>query len=512
VNRNGGDDDNDDNGGIILPKFIIRPQNTTTKLNDNLIKFDCIVNARPLDQIEIEWYKNEQLIDFKTSKYRLYQQSRSIEIISINDQDAGLYTCSIQFKYNDNTIKLNASAYLDVYYKPTFKIQPPSIIEADIGGTKPVTTFKCDGISNPKAAITWFKDARPISASTNSASQTDGTIINDDGRQLQISNITLNSSGIYQCFIQNSIGEISASSLLSIISKPPVFVLKPSDVTTFSGFTVQVECKVNGSPTPRVEWHRILMTPPTATAVLVSATSMLTIDTISTKMSGTYKCKATNELGTIDHTITIDVRRKTEITDAPPATINVIKGQTTKLNCMCDHDPYVHVQLKWKFNEQPIDFGLGRNLMLLDNGTLVIAETTNENIGLYRCDVSSMGGNDTRTAYLNVVELPYPPVNLNVRIHDERNETRRVNLTWQTSFDGNSPIIRFKVCAYVSNLKYSKVNLSISNDYMKLIWVYTLCVDDQDSFESIKPGICRTTHGYSSQCNRVRQLLLLAFF
>lgn len=150
-------------------EFVVRPQNTVSILNANIVKFDCIVNSRrqPLDQLEINWYKDEQLIDFIKTKYHL--SSRSLEIISVTDQDAGTYTCSAKFLYNTNfpnainnknaIVSINASSKLDVYIKPTFKTQPENLIETDFGKT---IVLKCEGIANPRAVITWYKNAELI--------------------------------------------------------------------------------------------------------------------------------------------------------------------------------------------------------------------------------------------------------------------------------------------------------------------------------------------------------------
>jgi hypothetical protein len=108
-------------------EFVVKPSDTVAKLNDNLVKFDCIVNSRraPLDQLEISWYKDQQLIDFIKTKYHL--SARSLEIISVSDQDAGVYTCSAKYTSGGNyksiqggsnhVISINASAKLDVYSK-----------------------------------------------------------------------------------------------------------------------------------------------------------------------------------------------------------------------------------------------------------------------------------------------------------------------------------------------------------------------------------------------------------
>lgn len=141
-NTNGGNNNNFDSSQLDLSaggednvdlEFVVKPNDTIAKLNDNLVKFDCVVNSRkhPVDQIEINWYKDDQLIDFAKTKY--HWASRSLEIISVTDQDAGVYTCSA--KYNtinsnyyssyssnapNNVLAINASAKLDVYSKFIF--------------------------------------------------------------------------------------------------------------------------------------------------------------------------------------------------------------------------------------------------------------------------------------------------------------------------------------------------------------------------------------------------------
>ena len=58
------------------------------------------------------------------------------------------------------------------------------------------------------------------------------------------------------------------------------------------------------------------------------------------------------------------------------------------------------------------------NLKLYQNGTLQILEAKNTDIGIYKFLVRSLSneqaGNDSETAYLNVVELPYAPFNVNI--------------------------------------------------------------------------------------------------
>jgi protein sidekick len=56
--------------------------------------------------------------------------------------------------------------------------------------------------------------------------------------------------------------------------------------------------------------------------------------------------------------------------------------------------------------------------------------------------VTSPGGNETRSARLSVIELPFAPTN----VQAERLNTltqRAINVSWTPGFDGNSPILKF---------------------------------------------------------------------
>ena len=296
---NGGQEDytnQESVGGDADLEFIVKPVDTIAKLNDNLVKFDCIVNSRKyaLDQLEIMWYKDQQLIDFIKTKYHL--SSRSLEIISVTDQDVGIYTCSARHNINpmtsssnffgsslansaDNYVLINASAKLEVYsefkdnltsknflkriltifiylfkfnlVKPTFKTQPESLIETDFGKT---VQLKCDGIAYPQANITWYKNAQLIDFDK----QPTNLQVNDSGTRLIISNISLRDQAIYQCFLSNEAGHISASTLIKIISFAPKFTEPMQNMTVYSDANIELPCgRVDGSPRPRITWTRI---------------------------------------------------------------------------------------------------------------------------------------------------------------------------------------------------------------------------------------------------------------
>ena len=57
--------------------------------------------------------------------------------------------------------------------------------------------------------------------------------------------------------------------------------------------------------------------------------------------------------------------------------------------------------------------------------------------------MSSPGGDDKRSARLDVIELPYAPASIAAkRVSSGR---KSVNVSWTPGFDGNSPIIKYIV-------------------------------------------------------------------
>lgn len=56
----------------------------------------------------------------------------------------------------------------------------------------------------------------------------------------------------------------------------------------------------------------------------------------------------------------------------------------------------------------------------------------------------SPGGNDTRSAKLSVIELPFAPTNV-MAVRLDTPTQRAVNISWTPGFNGNSPIKQYIV-------------------------------------------------------------------
>lgn len=81
-------------------------------------------------------------------------------------------------------------------------------------------------------------------------------------------------------------------------------------------------------------------------------------------------------------------------------------------------------------------------------------------VGQYVCIVSSVAGNETRSAKLSVVELPFAPSNVQAKRLTEPNQ-RKVSISWTPGFDGNSPILKY----IVQRREVSEIGEKMSNYY-----------------------------------------------
>lgn len=85
-----------------------------------------------------------------------------------------------------------------------------------------------------------------------------------------------------------------------------------------------------------------------------------------------------------------------------------------------------------------------QRIRIQNDGTLEIEAVRASDVGHYTCAVHSPGGNETRSAKLSVVELPFSPTNVKAERLNVENQ-RAVNVSWTPGFDGNSPIKKYIV-------------------------------------------------------------------
>ncbi|XP_066519978.1 neuronal growth regulator 1 isoform X2 [Hoplias malabaricus] len=211
----------------------------------------------------------------------------SLQIQKVDVTDEGLYTCSIQSERNPRPKLIQLIVKV-----------PPKIydISSDVtvneGGT--ITLF-CLASGKPEPKITW----RHITPSAKKF----GT-----GEYLNITGITRDAAGDYECGAENDIASPDTRTVRVIVNFPPSI----QDIKSHSirlGFQALLRCEAAAVPSPVFEWYkgekRLNKGKDGIDIKNLSARSVLTMSNMTEDHYGNYTCVAANRLGTANASVSL---------------------------------------------------------------------------------------------------------------------------------------------------------------------------------------------------------------
>ncbi|XP_038831259.1 protein sidekick-2 [Salvelinus namaycush] len=413
----------------IAPTIIIPPRNTSVVSGTSEVTMECVANARPLIKLSITWRKNRVLVTSGLSDF-----NRRLTIISPVVSDSGFYECEVVLR-SSSVPSVNAGAYLHVQEPPQFVKEPEKHITAEM---EKVVDIPCQARGVPQPDIVWYKDAVPISPVKTPRYR---VLV---GGSLQVNGLLPDDTGMFQCFARNLAGEVQTNTYLAVTSIAPNITAGPSDSTVIDGMSIILHCETSGAPRPAITWQkgeRVLASGSVQLPrfTLLESGSLL-ISPSHLSDAGTYTCMASNSRGIDEAAADLLVWARTRI-NTPPQDQSVIKGTKATMTCGVTHDPSVTVRYVWEKEGSVINAQSIPRIRLDPDGTLHISQTWSGDIGTYTCRVTSVGGNDSRSAHLRVRQLPYAPENPVSLLSSS--EKRAINLTWAKPFDGNSPLIHY---------------------------------------------------------------------
>ncbi|XP_018319090.1 protein sidekick isoform X2 [Agrilus planipennis] len=450
----------------VAPEIIIKPQDVEIVKGAGQTTLDCIANARPLHALETLWFKDGILIENSGISYTLNDLwNRSLTLVSANLSHTGIYECQVNLR-SGGFPTVTAAANVVVLEKPKFVSNTRTETLGDYGSQ---ISLPCDVVGIPPPKVKWFKNANNITKELQ-----DKRYIIEEDNSLLIKKLMIGDSGMFQCFAYNDAGESSMStwlkvkteqirkrrSLMStkstrlrgsrrnkknlISTSEPVMEQSPQNLTVLDGKDATIVCRVVGAPTPNVTWiynndNEVELN----SRIQILETGDLLIAAVRESDLGWYTCVRANEAGVVRGSAYLAVLVRTQIVQ-PPVDTRVLLGHTATLQCKVSSDPTVPYQLDWFRDKQLINPLASSRINVLDDGTLEIQAVRASDVGQYTCSVKSPGGNETRTARLSVIELPFAPINVKASKLDTPTQ-RAVNVSWTPGFDGNSPILKYIV-------------------------------------------------------------------
>uniref|UniRef100_A0A8C3V2I2 Sidekick cell adhesion molecule 1 n=1 Tax=Catharus ustulatus TaxID=91951 RepID=A0A8C3V2I2_CATUS len=430
---------------IAAPAVVIRPHNTSVVSGSSQATLECVASARPLERLSVTWKRNGIKITSGISSF-----GRRLTITNPTSADVGMYFCEAKLRESTEE-PARAKAFLSILEPPYFTAEPPSVILAEV--EKDVDIL-CQAMGVPIPTLVWYKDSVPLSRLENPRYK----VLLSGG--LRIHALRPQDAGIFQCFASNQAGEIHTYTYLDVTNIKPAFIQPPEDTTVTEGMTAVLTCEVSGAPRPAISWKKgeqILASGSVQIPRFVLLESGgLQITPVFLQDAGNYTCCAANSEGALNAFVMLTVWNRTAIV-SPPQDSTVIKGTTATLRCQATHDPRISIRYLWKKDSAVINPSSSSRITVEKDGTLLISQTWSGDIGDYTCEVISSGGNDSRTARLEVIELPHSPQNLVATLNSSY--SRSVMLSWVRPFDGNSPVLYYVVELSENNSPW-KVHLS----------------------------------------------------
>ncbi|KAF0882889.1 SDK1 protein, partial [Crocuta crocuta] len=429
----------------VAPIIVIPPGNRSVVAGSSEITLECIANARPVEELNVNWKRNGVRVTSGVHSF-----GRRLTISNPTSADTGAYVCEATLT-GSAFEPATARAFLSIIEPPYFTAEPESRILVEVEETVDIV---CRAMGVPLPTLQWYKDAISISKLQNPRYK----MLSSGG--LHIQNLQPEDSGIFQCFASNEGGEIQTYTYLDVTNVAPAFMQLPVDTTVTDGMTATLRCEVSGAPKPAITWRRgkhILASGSVRIPrFMLLESGGLQITPAFIQDAGNYTCYATNTEGSLSASAALTVWNRTSIVN-PPEDRVVIKGTTATLHCGATHDPRITLRYVWKKDNAAITPSSSSRIVVEKDGSLLISQTWSGDIGDYTCEIISEGGNDSRTARLEVIELPHSPQNLLASLSSSHSHS--VMLSWVRPFDGNSPVLYYIVELSENNSPW-KVHLS----------------------------------------------------
>ncbi|XP_005734964.1 neuronal growth regulator 1 isoform X1 [Pundamilia nyererei] len=211
----------------------------------------------------------------------------SLQIQKVDVTDDGLYTCSIQSERNPRPKLLN----LVVKVPPKIYDISPDITVNEGSNVSLI----CTASGKPEPTITW-RHITPLAKKY------------DSGENLNITGITKDQAGDYECSALNDIASPDTKRVkVTVNFAPSIHDIKSHGVGL--GRTALLRCEAAAMPSPTFEWYKgekRIIKGQGIDIKSLSSRSVLTVTNMTEDRYGNYTCVASNKLGTANASVPLN--------------------------------------------------------------------------------------------------------------------------------------------------------------------------------------------------------------
>ncbi|XP_062402309.1 neurofascin homolog (chicken) a isoform X2 [Sardina pilchardus] len=191
------------------------------------------------------------------------------------------------------------------------------------------------------------------------------------------------------------------------------------------GQKLLLECIAAGVPTPSIKWFKKGGDLPMKRIRLDSFNKTLRIVNVSEEDTGDYVCMANNKIGSIQHTINVQVKAAPYWLDKPQNLV-LAPDEQGRMTCIAHGNPKPTIQ--WLVNGEPIETSLANPSREVEGDTIIFRRVLMGSSAVYQCNASNEHGYLLANALFNVLDMA-------PRMLGPKNQLIKVTKNQQTLMD-----------------------------------------------------------------------------
>ncbi|XP_049427629.1 basement membrane-specific heparan sulfate proteoglycan core protein-like [Epinephelus fuscoguttatus] len=267
------------------PKVRLTPAGPLRVRTGEPVSVECRATGRP--RPTMSWKRQSSTLQLVTKEIN---DANIIQWPAVHPDDGGVYICQAENSEGVTEVKVE----IIVGGGPGAPVA--SVSTTDITAVEGRTvTMECRATGSPPPVITWSKLRAPLPWKHTVA-----------GGVLTLTSVGRQDSGQYICNATNIHGYSEAYTQVEVES-PPYATTLPDQVRLQPGDALRLQCLAHGSHPIQYEWSRAgrATLPPGAQT---TKDGKLLISRVKLSDSGTYKCVATNHIGTSEATARVTIK------------------------------------------------------------------------------------------------------------------------------------------------------------------------------------------------------------
>lgn len=238
--------------------------------------------------------------------------------------------------------------------------------------------------------------------------------------RLHLRQVDSKTVGRYQCIASNDFGKAYSQKFKVTVASFPVFTKQPTNVTAKTSERVKLTCAVEGDPKPQIYWQFNFGNDFPAARErrmqIMDNDESFIINNAKPSDRGVYTCTAENPAGKITANVTVDIIEP--LVYRTEEHKEVMIGENVILECQNGESTLSDV--RWYKNSKLLTATESRYVMTKENQLLIVMKTTEDDAGLYTCELENSLGIQQAFIQLKVRTKPMVTiVNVESYSHDE---------------------------------------------------------------------------------------------